>query len=415
MVHRRDHQMTRTQYGISPWMDEFPRRRIPALPVLRGSHAFPVVIIGGGLAGCLTACAFAVAGVKVALVEADRIGRVGGAGPGVLHGEAAPSYREIEARHGRRAARAMFGASRRAVLDLAAFARRLGIKGVEPAMAARVVASFGEDDRSLSKEAASRRDAGLDAMWLAPAAAARESGIEMARGAVRFQTWGLANPYRLVVAVARAAAERGAAFFERSPVGRVKAHRAGVEVVTEGGALTAETVIVCTGEPTRLFRPLERHLRREDRYLVLTERLPAPVRRALDASVRIVMDAETPPHTIRWTADGRLLVAGADQPRVSRRGKEKVLIQRSGQLMYELSRLYPAVSGVMPTHGWDLPIATTADGAMYAGPHRNYPRHLFAFATRHDPAQAFLASRILLRHYLGRTEPADHYMAFTRG
>jgi hypothetical protein len=69
----------------------------------------------------------------------------------------------------------------------------------------------------------------------------------------------------------------------------------------------------------------------------------------------------------------------------------------------------------MPIYGWDLPIATTADGVMYAGPHRNFPRHLFAWATRHDPAQAFLASRILLRHFQGHAERDDTYFAFTRG
>jgi hypothetical protein len=69
----------------------------------------------------------------------------------------------------------------------------------------------------------------------------------------------------------------------------------------------------------------------------------------------------------------------------------------------------------MPAYGWDVPLATTADGAMYAGPHRNYPRHLFAWATRHDPAQAFLASRILLRHVVGDADRYDPYFAFTRG
>ena len=83
--------------------------------------------------------------------------------------------------------------------------------------------------------------------------------------------------------------------------------------------------------------------------------------------------------------------------------------------MYELSRLFPAISGVMPEFGWEIPLATTADGVMYAGPHRNFPRHLFAWATRHDPAQAFLASRILLRHFLGDADRDDSYFAFTRG
>jgi hypothetical protein len=94
---------------------------------------------------------------------------------------------------------------------------------------------------------------------------------------------------------------------------------------------------------------------------------------------------------------------------------EKTLVQRTGQLMYELSRMYPAISGILPAYGWQVPMATTVDGVMYAGPHRNFPRHLFVWATRHDPAQAFLASRVLLRHYLGDPHRDDKYFAFTRG
>jgi hypothetical protein len=90
-------------------------------------------------------------------------------------------------------------------------------------------------------------------------------------------------------------------------------------------------------------------------------------------------------------------------------------VQRTGELMYETLRLYPAISGLMPVGGWDVPMAVTADGVMLAGPHRNYPRHLFAWATRHDPAQSFLASRIILRHFLGQTESSDRFFAFTRG
>ena len=177
----------------------------------------------------------------------------------------------------------------------------------------------------------------------------------------------------------------------------------------------------------RFSRDRHRLHRRTDRSLSLAE-TPRAFRRALcrhdrsrssrgtkqiPARARIVTDTERPPHLVRWLEDGRLVVAGADGPRA--RGGDKQVVQRTGQLMYELSRLYPAISGVMPIYGWEMPVATTADGVMYAGPHRNYPRHLFAWATRHDPAQAFLASRILLRHYLGEPDGGDRYFAFTRG
>ena len=35
---------------------------------------------------------------------------------------------------------------------------------------------------------------------------------------------------------------------------------------------------------------------------------------------------------------------------------EKILVQRAGQLMYELSTHYPVVSGIQPEYAWATPI-----------------------------------------------------------
>ena len=408
--------MTRTRYGVSPWIDEVPKRRRPDFPRFRGNGDYPIVIIGGGLSGVFTAYAFAAAGIKVTLLEADRLGLAGASrGAGILQGEATRSYRELETRHGRKVARAMFEASRRAVLDVATAARRLGVKNIDTHDALRVLSPYSAEERTLARDAQTRRDAGIDVTLLKAAAVSRETRLEGSRVGVRLHDWGHANPYELVVTFARAAAERGAAIFEKSPVRRVKAGRKGAELLTDGGTLRAETVVVCTGEPTDLYRPLKRHLRYDERYAVLTERLPAAVRKQVTGASRLITDTDTPPHTVLFRGDGRLLIAGADQGRPPVRNKEKVVRQRTGQLMYELSRMLPAISGLMPEFGWDVPVAVSADEAMYAGPHRNFPRHLFAWGTRHDPAQAFLASRILLRHFLGEADRNDSYFAFTRG
>jgi gamma-glutamylputrescine oxidase len=413
--------MTRTKYGVLPWVDEFPSSRRLDLPRYRGSApttgaSLPVVIVGGGLTGCFTAYALAASGVKVVLLEANRLG-LGGSGrsPGLLQAEASSSFRELEERHGRKAARAMFEASRRAVLDLAATVRRLGIKaGLEVHDALRVAQPFGTDDKALRREAALRKDAGLEAIALKASAAVRASRIERSPGGIRLHEWGQADPYRLVQGFARAALERDAMLFERSPVKRIKMARKQVDVHAEGGVIAAEAVVICTGEPTDLFRSLKRHVDFDERYVVLTEKVPAAVRKQLPGPDRIITDAHNPPFSMRWYGD-QLLISGADQGRTPQRTRDKVLVQRTGELMYELLRRYPAISGLMPTHGWDLPIAKSADGAMFAGPHRNHPHHLFAWATRHDPAQAFLASRIVLRQVLGEADKNDAFFAFTRG
>jgi hypothetical protein len=69
---------------------------------------------------------------------------------------------------------------------------------------------------------------------------------------------------------------------------------------------------------------------------------------------------------------------------------------------------------VPPAFGWSLPLAQASDGGLYAGLHRNFPHQLFAFGTAHDPARAFLASRILLRHVMGEATAADEPFGFAR-
>src|SRR4051812_10524512 len=119
----------RTRYGISPWIDQAPGSRIREYPRLRGEQAADVVIIGGGLTGCATAYACALAGIRAIVIEADRIGR-GSAGrsAGLLLPDPGPSFRDVERLHGLRVARSAFESWRRASLDAAALLRRLNIK-----------------------------------------------------------------------------------------------------------------------------------------------------------------------------------------------------------------------------------------------------------------------------------------------
>ena len=119
----------RTRYGISPWIDNFPRSRRPDHPRLRGELSSEVAIIGGGLTGCATAYACAVAGLKPILIEADRIGQgSAGRGAGLLLPEPGPSFRDVSERHGLRTSRRIFESWRRASLDAAALIRRLRIQ-----------------------------------------------------------------------------------------------------------------------------------------------------------------------------------------------------------------------------------------------------------------------------------------------
>src|SRR5262249_51294566 len=153
-----------TKYGRSPWLDGFPKSRIPKYPRYTGATQTAAVIVGGGLTGCATAYAFAAAGVKPILLEGDQIGRgatASAAGwvaghPGVLFGE-------LEKAHGRRAARRAWQAWHRAALDFAALLRRLEIKCHLQECGSVTVAARPDELARLKRDQKSRRDAGVDA------------------------------------------------------------------------------------------------------------------------------------------------------------------------------------------------------------------------------------------------------------
>jgi glycine/D-amino acid oxidase-like deaminating enzyme len=403
-----------TRYGISPWLDAVPAKKRREFPAFRGVINHPVVIVGGGMTGAMAAYACVAAGMKVMLLEADRIGLAGsGRATGLFSGEATDSYRELEARAGRRAARALFDAMQEAPRELAATVKRLGIRADLDLKTSFRFIPPGQADKLLKREVASREEAGLKAAWIAPAVIAKQAAIGTA-GGMRLPEAGFADPVKLTLGFLSAAIKKGLKVYEKSAVRKITFTRKTATAYLDSGAITTTNLIICIGEPTNLFKPLKRHLRHEDRYAVLTEPLPAAVRAELGQRNALLMDTDTPPHQLWFTADHRALFTGADQKRPADRLRDKTLVQRTGQLMYELSRLYPAISGAAPAYGWDVPLAHTIDGVPYAGSHRNFPFQLFAFGTAHDPARAFLASRIILRNIQGRPEKRDEHFSFAR-
>ena len=395
-------------------MHTFPSTRRPDFPRIRGEYTTDVAIIGGGLTGCATAYSCAATGLKVVLLESGRVGQ-GSAGrsAGLLLPDPRPLFRDVAGAHGMRAARRVFDAWRRSAGDAAALMRRLRITGGVDTLDS-VIAGFREDEKTLRREFTSREEAGLDARWLTQKQMRQATALEASAG-IRLREGYLVDPYRACITLATAAARRKVSLFERSHAKKVRFGRKGVEIALEGAVVRASTAIVTTGIATPEFASLRRHFKRRETYLALTEPMPSAMRRHVGARASTIRDIRTPRHRIRFTRDGRILVAGADQDETPARTRDTVRVQRTGQLMYELLTMYPAISGLVPEFGWELSYGETADGLMYIGPHRNFPHHLFALGGDADSiTDAFLASRVLARAAAGRPEKGDEVFGWTR-
>jgi len=404
-----------TKYGRSPWLDQFPKSRIPSYPKHRGTTPTDVVIVGGGLTGCATAYAFAAAGAKVVLLEAEQIGRGTTAlSSGWISENPAVPFGDLENAIGLRNARYAWQAWHRAALDFASLLRRLKIKCDLEECGSVTVAMTPEQLTRLKRDQKLRRDAGVDAPLLNARTIKSEFGLDAMAG-LRSKEGATLDPYRACIGLAAAAAERGALLFERSPVRKITFGRKTADVFTAGGRMRVPRVVVATGMPTMLFKSLRRHFWFHTTYLALTNPVPAKIRRQLGRRASIVRDSADPPHIVRWLNDERLLVTGADTEAVPPRQLDKVVVQKTGQLMYELSTLYPDISGIQPDYGWSADYARTAEGLPYIGQHRNFPHHLFAFGdSSHSVTGAYLASRILLRQHFDEMDRADEAFGFHR-
>lgn len=407
--------MSRPRYGVSFWVDRFPRSRRPDYTRHRGHVDADVAVIGGGITGCVTAYVFAAAGVKVALFEADRIGRGStAAATGLLMQEPEADFCRVAEEYGLRAARRIWQMSRRAALDFSATLRRLEIRCGLTEREAIYFTTTADENKYLRREWEARRAARLEATWLSATQLRQEIAVA-GHGGIRSRDNTQLDPYRASVGLARAAIERGARIFEQSRALRIRGGRKHVDIRTDKGTARVDRVVVATGHAPREYRPLARHLELAETYVVVTPPLAATVRAEMGRRVAMLWDTAVPYHYLRWTDDNRVMFGGADQPPVGRRGREKVLIQRTGQLMYELSVLYPAISGIQPEYAWDGLVADTGDGLPYIGPHRKYGRHLFALGCGGNGiASAYLAARIMLRAHLGEPAKGDELFGFQR-
>ncbi len=406
------------RYGQRLWDARTPLAKRPSWPKWRPSRTpaddiVDVVIVGGGLTGCASAYAFAAAGHRVLLLEAGRMAAGATAGSaGVLMPAFDGAFSAHSSMHGLRAARGMWQQARRATLEFAALIKRLGIRcDLEKTS----LVTYSRDAKYLAKDYAARRDAGLDVTRVVPAALARETGLSGA--ATRTPDVFTFDPVRAALGLAAHAEKRGARLFEQSPATRVThlPRGKGVQVKTTAGTITARAAVIATGAPGPLVPQLRRHFSTRDTYLVATDSMPPAMRKAAGSRKTAMMDAEDPPHTVRWLKDDRAMITGADQATVPQRLKERALVQRTGQLMYELSLLYPEFSGLQPAYAWDVPITTTADGAPFIGPHRNLPGHLFALGFgRHGDGLAWMAARALVRQFEGEPSKDDLLFEFSR-
>lgn len=328
---------------------------------LQANIAADVLIIGAGFTGCSAALALAGAGASVVVVEAQEIGwGASGRNGGQVIPGAKLDPSELKEYYGqqRGAALAMeLGAGPDLVFDLierhqirCSPSRKGWIQAAHAPMALKRTLKRAEEWRSL----------GAPVELLTAEDLRDRTGVTRYCGGWRDGRAGTIQPLSYVRGLARAAIEKGAAFYSHTPAESLRHGGDGWVIKTPDGEVRAKAVILGTDAYTDDLVPgLKRSLLLVQSIQVATEPLPDNLLASILPGGECLSETRRLAFYFRRSPDNRLMFGG----------RGSVGLTQSATLfdglLAAMRRTVPDIGNLRITHRWSGQVGLTLDGCPH--------------------------------------------------
>jgi len=373
----------------------------PPAPPLEGEASSDVAVIGGGFTGVSAALHLAEAGTKCLVLEAEEPG-FGASGRN--GGQVIPGLKydpdELVAMFGpERGARIVEIAGGAAEFVFALIARHR--IACAPVRTGWIQAAHGESALALARARVEQWGrTGAPVRLLDRAAIAELTGTRNYAGGWLDGRGGMIQPLAYLRGLARAALGAGVRLHGRSPALRLLREGPRWRVQTPAGAVSADTVLICTnGYTDELWPGLKRSIVPVNSFQVASRPLGDNVRRTILPGGQPVSDTRRLLLYFRQDPAGRLLLGG----RGSSRGEDRPA--RYERLRRAATALFPQLGPVEWEFFWAGKVALTADHL----PHIHEPAPGVKIALGYNGRGVAMASRmgkLIADRVLGTPEAA---------
>jgi gamma-glutamylputrescine oxidase len=338
--------------GIS-WYQATAGER-PVYPALDGSRTCDVAIIGGGYTGLQAAYNLAKAGVSVVLIEACRFGDGASGRNGGQLGTGQRSWpEELEEQIGYERSKALFDLAEGAKRHLLDFAteHQIDIDFMPGQMNVAHKASYERAYRDNAEIAATRYDY-PHAQFMDKAETQDRLGSKRYFCGVRDTGTGHIHPLKLLIGLARVAANAGAEVYEMTKATAIRQGGGKVTIDTPRGQIVADKALVaCNGYIENLEPVTASHVMPIRSFIGATA--PLSDHPGVISGGEAVADSRFVVRYFRKSKDGRLLFGGreaytSDNPR-----------DISQHIRRQIAEIYPELDNVEITHAWGGSVGIT--------------------------------------------------------
>lgn len=345
--------------------------QVVAEPPLRESVECDVCIVGGGFTGLWTAFFLKEAepALDIRIVEAKHSGYgASGRADGFVTPTIGKDIQALVKEFGPQRALEASQAVGRSILEIGRFARRNRIDAQYEANDYLMVATDAAQVRRLEEDLRLAERMGAAQLEILPR---RESQAVIGSPAIvaSMRTGGaLVNPFKLARGIARVVREKGVTLYDGSPCVRVEP---GVRptVVTTGGRITADKVVLATNVDMDTFPPFRRKVLPVWTYAMVSEPLTdEQLGRVAWAGREGLVEAKSLLTCARFTADNRLMFAGGPAPYYFGRDKRQRNMSRPEvyrAIRQEFLRFFPMWSDLEFSYAY----GGTADVVRDFAPH----------------------------------------------